>query len=152
MHRVLTHIAVTAAAGLALAGCSPVITSHGYAPPDELVQQIVPEVDTRGSVRRKIGQPGATGVFTDEGWYYVSTTLERKAFYAPQITDRRIVAVTFDDRDRVVAVDRFGLEDGRIVDLETRITPTFGRELTLVQQILGNIGSVSEGTVLRGGN
>ncbi|MEM6972453.1 MAG: outer membrane protein assembly factor BamE [Pseudomonadota bacterium] len=128
------------------------VTSHGYSPPDEVVATILPDVDTRGSVRRKIGRPGATGVFTEDGWYYVSTTIEKEAFYAPEVTDRRIVAVTFDERDRVVAVDRFGLEDGQFVDLETRTTPTFGRQLTLLQQVLGNIGAIGDSTTITGGN
>ncbi|MEM7526460.1 MAG: outer membrane protein assembly factor BamE [Pseudomonadota bacterium] len=125
-------------------GCAPVVTSHGYAPPEEMVQSIVEGVDTRGSVRRKIGRPGATGTFSETGWYYVSTTLSKQAFYAPEIVDRRIVAVEFNDVDRVTAVRRYGLEDGRIVDLETRTTPTFGRELTILQQVLGNIGTSGE--------
>ncbi|MEM8595848.1 MAG: outer membrane protein assembly factor BamE [Pseudomonadota bacterium] len=124
-----------------LAGCAPVISNHGYAPPDEMVATIVEGVDTRGSVRRKIGRPGATGVFTEDGWYYVSSTLSKRGFYAPEIIDRRIIAVEFNDVDRVTSVRRYGLEDGQFVDLETRTTPTFGRELTILQQVLGNIGA-----------
>ncbi|MEM6421502.1 MAG: hypothetical protein AAF698_02855, partial [Pseudomonadota bacterium] len=66
----------------------------------------------------------------------------RRAFYAPEVVDRRIIAISFDERDRVTAVDRFGLEDGQYVELETRTTPTFGRQLTVLQQIIGNIGSL----------
>ncbi|MEM6677012.1 MAG: outer membrane protein assembly factor BamE, partial [Pseudomonadota bacterium] len=62
-------------------------------------------------------------------------------FYAPEIIDRRIIAVEFNDVDRVTSVRRYGLEDGQFVDLETRTTPTFGRELTILQQVLGNIGA-----------
>jgi outer membrane protein assembly factor BamE (lipoprotein component of BamABCDE complex) len=134
-----------------LAGCSAVVETHGYAPPEERVARIVEGVDTRGSVRRKIGRPGATGAFTEDGWYYVSTTISKKAFFAPEVVDRRIVAVSFDERDRVTAVDRFGLEDGRVVDLETRTTPTFGRQLTILQQVLGNLGNI-EGFIDEDGN
>jgi outer membrane protein assembly factor BamE (lipoprotein component of BamABCDE complex) len=130
------------ALGLALGGCSPVVTRHGYAPPEEQVETIRPGIDTRGSVRRKIGRPGMDGVFGSDDWFYVSTTVEKQAFYAPEVTDRRIVAVSFDDIGVVQRVDRFGLEDGRIIDLETRTTPTFGRQLTIIQQILGNLGAL----------
>ncbi|MEM6489362.1 MAG: outer membrane protein assembly factor BamE [Pseudomonadota bacterium] len=129
-------------AALAVGACSPVVSTHGYAPPEERIASITVGADTRGSVRRKIGRPGTSGTFTEDGWYYVSTTIERRAFYAPEVVDRRIIAISFDGSDRVVAVDRFGLEDGRIIDLETRTTPTFGRQLTVLQQILGNIGSL----------
>lgn len=147
----MTRLAVACIAVLLVPACSPVVQTHGYAPPEERIAQIVEGVDTRGSVRRKIGRPGATGAFTEDGWYYVSTTISRKAFFAPEVVDRRIVAVSFDERDRVTAVDRFGLEDGRFVDLETRTTPTFGRQLTILQQVLGNIGNI-EGLIDEEGN
>lgn len=140
----VTRLGLTAAVvvtGL-VAGCSSVTRNHGYAPPEEMVTQIIPGVDTRGSVRRKIGRPVTTGTFTEDGWYYVSTTVARRAFYAPEVVDRRIIAISFDERDRVTAVDRFGLEDGQYVELESRTTPTFGRQLTVLQQIIGNIGSL----------
>lgn len=127
--------------GAVLSGCAAEVTTHGYAPPEEMVASVVEGVDTRGSVRRKIGRPGATGTFTEDGWYYVSTTVSKMAFYAPEIVDRRIIAVEFNDVDRVTSVRRYGLEDGQLVDLETRTTPTFGRELTILQQVLGNLGS-----------
>jgi outer membrane protein assembly factor BamE (lipoprotein component of BamABCDE complex) len=58
------------------------------------------------------------------------------------VTDRRVIAITFDQNDVVASVNRYGLEDGRVVDLETRTTPTYGQQLTIIQQILGNVGSL----------
>ena len=141
-----------AALGAVLAGCSPVVSTHGYAPPDAELEEIVVGQDTRGSVRRKIGRPGLDGIFTDEGWYYVSTTIERLTWHAPEVTDRRVVAIRFDESDTVASINRYGLEDGRIVDLETRTTPTRGRELTILQQVLGNIGNLSADTLLNEDN
>ena len=130
------------AGALALVACSPVVSRHGYVPIDEELEGIVAGIDTRGSVRRKIGRPGINGVFTDDGWYYVSTTIERRAFYAPEVVDRQVVAVTFDEVGIVTGVSRFGLENGRVVDLETRTTPTYGQQLTILQQLLGNLGAI----------
>ncbi|MEM7422535.1 MAG: outer membrane protein assembly factor BamE [Pseudomonadota bacterium] len=131
---------LTACVVLAVAGCTAVVRNHGYTPTDEDVAQIRVGQDTRGSVRRKIGRPGSTGIFTEEGWFYVSSRVEHLAYYAPEVIDRRVVAVIFDERDVVAAVDRYGLEDGRIIDLETNTTPTRGRELTILEQAIGNIG------------
>ena len=36
----------------------------------------------------------------------------------------------------------YGMEDGRVIDLETRTTPTLGRELTILEQLLGNLGTI----------
>ncbi|MEM1384856.1 MAG: outer membrane protein assembly factor BamE [Pseudomonadota bacterium] len=136
---------------LGLAGCAGVVRTHGYAPLDEQVAEIQVGIDTRGSVRRKIGRPGADGVFTNDGWYYVATQIEHKTYNDPKVISRRIVAVTFDDTDIVNGVNFYGLEDGRVIDLQTRTTPTFGRQLTVLQQILGNIGNITGDQIL-GGN
>jgi outer membrane protein assembly factor BamE (lipoprotein component of BamABCDE complex) len=147
----MTRIAtLTAAASVAalLIGCSPVISTHGYAPPDAELEQIAVGADTRGSVRRKIGRPGFDGVFTEDGWFYVATTIERLTWHEPRVIDRRVVAITFDEFDTVASVNRYGIEDGQIIDLETRTTPTRGRELTILQQVLGNIGNISAEQVL----
>ncbi|HSF93965.1 MAG TPA: outer membrane protein assembly factor BamE [Thermohalobaculum sp.] len=131
-----------------LVGCAPVIENHGYAPDDESVSGITAGEDTKGSVRRKIGRPSSTGVFDDLGWYYVSTTVERYMYHAPKVTERRVVAVEFDTNDTVASVNVYGLEDGRVIDLQTRTTPTHGRKLTILQQLLGNLGRFNEDSFL----
>jgi len=136
-------LVLAAIIGGGLSGCAAEVKNHGYAPDDALLAEITAGTDTRGSVRRKIGRPSTTGVFTDAGWYYVATTVEHYLYYQPKVTDRRVVAVQFDADDVVAAVNVYGLGDGRIIDLQTRTTPTHGRELTILQQILGNIGSLS---------
>ena len=55
-------------------------------------------------------------------------------------TDRRIIAVTFDENGLVSDVAEYGLEDGRVVAIADRETPTRGRELTFLEQLLGNVG------------
>lgn len=142
------NLGCAVALGALILGCSPVISTHGYAPPEAELAQVEVGVDTRGSVRRKIGRPGLGGVFTDDGWYYVSSTVEKLTWHAPRVIDRRVVAITFDETETVASINRYGLEDGKIVDLETRTTPTRGRQLTVLQQLLGNIGNISAETLL----
>lgn len=126
------------------AGCSPEVRTHGYVPVEEDLAQVRPGQDTRGSVRRKIGRPGSTGIFTDQGWYYVSSEVEHYMYNEPRVVDRKVVEILFDNSDRVIAINRYGLDDGRIVALEPTITPTYGRELTVLEQAFGNIGIATE--------
>jgi outer membrane protein assembly factor BamE (lipoprotein component of BamABCDE complex) len=137
------RIGVVALALSIAAACSPVIRNHGYTPAQEELSEIRVGQDTRGSVRRKIGRPGATGIFTDEGWYYVSSKVEHLTYNEPRVIDRSVVAIVFDDQDVVASVNSYGLDEGRIIDLETNVTPTYGKELTIVEQLLGNIGAIT---------
>lgn len=138
-----THPMAVAAVAALLAACSPVVQTHGYAPLPEEVAEIRVGQDTRASVQSKIGRPASSGTFTDHGWYYVSSKVERLTYHAPKVVDRRVVAIMFDQNDRVAAVEEYGLEDGRVVDLATETTPTHGRELTIIEQAFGNIGVIT---------
>ncbi|MDF2232082.1 outer membrane protein assembly factor BamE [Albimonas sp. CAU 1670] len=137
-------LAALAGAGalLALAACEPISTVHGYAPQDGQLESIQIGVDGPGAVAQKIGRPSTGGVVRDNTWYYVSSRTETVAYNAPEIVERRVVAVHYDENAVVSGVDVYGLEDGRIINLASRTTPTFGRELTVLQQLFGNISNV----------
>ncbi len=136
-------LVLAAIIGGGLSGCAAEVKNHGYAPDDELLAGIAAGTDTRGSVRRKIGRPSTTGVFTETGWYYVATTVEHYLYNEPAVAGRRVVVVRFDANDMVTGVNVYGREDGRIIDLQTRTTPTHGRELTILQQLFGNLGTLT---------
>ncbi|MEL7463110.1 MAG: outer membrane protein assembly factor BamE [Pseudomonadota bacterium] len=123
-----------------LAGCEETYTNHGFAPQIAELDTIQAGTDTRGSVLRKLGRPSSISSFDSDSWYYEASRIERYAFYEPKVVDRTVVTVAFDDAGRVTDVGRYGVEDGRIIDLVTRTTPTYGRELTVLQQIFGNLG------------
>jgi outer membrane protein assembly factor BamE (lipoprotein component of BamABCDE complex) len=131
-----------------LAACAPTYSTHGFTPQLHQLDQIEAGVDTRASVLEKLGQPSASGSFDADSWYYVASRMEKFAFYRPRVVERTVVAVQFDETGAVADVTRYGLEDGRIIDLETATTPTFGRELTVVQQMFGNFGRLDSATLL----
>lgn len=137
--------AIVIVAALGTAGCVPSYSTHGFTPQAEVLDTLTAGTDTRGSVLRKLGRPSSSGTFDSTVWYYVASKMERFAFYEPKVIERTVVVVKFDDAGLVTAVNRYGVEDGKVVDLVTRTTPTFGRELTVLQQILGNVGRVDPG-------
>jgi outer membrane protein assembly factor BamE (lipoprotein component of BamABCDE complex) len=102
--------------------------------------ELTPGEDTRASVLRTLGNPSTRGTFETDTWYYISATREYLAYLRPDTRERRIIAVRFDEDGVVEAVDEYGMEDGRVVALVDRETPTRGRELTILEQLLGNVG------------
>ena len=147
MRRSLVLAGIAACAAALAAGCSPVVRTHGYTPQAEELAELQIGFDTRATVQSKIGRPAGTGIFTDDGWYYVSSKVEHLTYHAPEVVDRRVVAVLFDQNDVLAAVNEYGLDDGRVVDLETNTTPTHGRQLTILEQAFGNIGVITEDTL-----
>ncbi len=133
--------AVALALGTA-AACAPVSTYSGFRPERNDVELPDPQVgvDTRATVQQRFGSPSTTAVFDQTAWYYVSSVQQRIAFYTPDTTDRRVMVVRFDG-DVVSSVEKFGLERGRMVNYSTEETPTRGRELGIIEQLLGNVGA-----------
>lgn len=132
---------------LALAGaaaCSPVTTYSGFSAESNNQSVVDPQVgvDTRATVQQRFGTPSTTAVFDQTAWYYVSAIQERVAFFHPRITERNVMVVRFDG-DTVSAVEKFGLDRGRVIAYDEHVTPTRGRELGLLEQLLGNVGRTS---------
>ncbi|SDY54037.1 outer membrane protein assembly factor BamE [Citreimonas salinaria] len=117
--------------------------THGWTPPDELLQQIVPGIDSRATVEDVVGPPTASGVLNDGGFYYIETDMRRIGWRAPEITDRRVVAITFDETGVVSNIAEYGLEDGRIVPISRRVTQSTDSNIGFIRRLFGNIGGLS---------
>lgn len=133
------------AAALALsvaAACAPVTTYSGFRPERNDVVLADPQVgvDTRTTVQARFGSPSTTAVFDQTAWYYISSVQQRIAFYTPETTERSVMVVRFDG-DTVAGVEKFGMERGRIIAYNDEETPTRGRELGIIEQLLGNVGA-----------
>lgn len=140
-------------AGLALtllaAACSPIYRNHGYVPSDEELARIEVGVDTRDTVAVEVGRPSAAGLLNDVGWYYVQSRWKEKGAFAPQEEDRQIVAITFTEDGVVENVERFGLEQGRVVALSRRVTESNIKGLSFLTQLFGNIGKLRADQLLK---
>ena len=58
------------------------------------------------------------------------------------MVQRSIIAIQFDEEDVVSDVLIYDAEDGRVLDYSSRITPTRGRELGILEQLFGTLGSL----------
>lgn len=134
--------------GIALAGglaaCSATHTNHGYVPPPELLSEIGIGA-SRDLVSEVAGAPGIGGVMRDEAWFYTQYRVRNYAYNAPQVIERDIVAISFSDAGRVTNIERFGLEDGQIVQLSRRVTESSVRDLGFLRSILSNFGQINIG-------
>ncbi|MDX1710331.1 MAG: outer membrane protein assembly factor BamE [Rhodovibrionaceae bacterium] len=140
---------MAACALLAAAACSDNISVHGNLPKERDINEIAIGLDDRSSVADRLGTPSTVSTFEDDKWYYIGSKMEKVAFMKPQVIDRKVLVVSFDDAGSVSDKSLYTLEDGRVIDLVDRETPTEGRELTILQQFFGNLGrfsSQSEGS------
>jgi outer membrane protein assembly factor BamE (lipoprotein component of BamABCDE complex) len=128
---------------LALTACKPIYSNHGYVPTEDDLAVLQVGTDTRETVSATIGQPAASGLLGDEAWYYVQSRWKTFGAAEPAEIDRQVVAISFDEGGAVANIERFGLEQGRIVPLSRRVTTTNIRGKSVLAQIFGNIGKLN---------
>jgi outer membrane protein assembly factor BamE (lipoprotein component of BamABCDE complex) len=122
------------------AACAPVVGQNGFQAIDAKPTDIVAGTDTRQTVLTKLGSPSTTSAFeSDTIWYYVSQTTEKYTYNRPQVTQRSVTEITFNAGGQVAGVRTLGLDDGERISMNGRETPTRGRQLTILEQLLGNV-------------
>ncbi|GAA3874771.1 outer membrane protein assembly factor BamE [Celeribacter arenosi] len=126
-----------------LTACVAQFRNHGYVPSEEMLSEVIVGVDSKDTVADVIGQPGTEGLLASSGWYYVRSRFKTLGAFEPQEVDRQIVAISFDDRGVVTNIERFGLEQGRVIALSRRVTESNVQGVTFLQQLFGNLGRVS---------
>ncbi|MCK8482425.1 outer membrane protein assembly factor BamE [Aliiroseovarius sp. S2029] len=133
-----------------VAGCSATYRNHGYMPPKEDVDLIEVGKDTRETVAASIGKPGTSGLLAGSGYYYVRSRFKHYLYNAPQEIDREVLAITFTEKGVVENIERFGLEDGRVVVLERRVTDSNIKGIGFLRQLFGSIGRIDVAEQIRG--
>lgn len=137
-----TVLALVAAVALAtpIAACAPVVNYNGFQSLETKPSDLKVGIDSRGTALSRLGSPSAVSTFDNSTWYYISQTTDKVAYNLPQISRRDITAITFDKEDKVASVKTLALKDGYQIAYEKRETPTRGRELSVLEQLLGNVG------------
>jgi outer membrane protein assembly factor BamE (lipoprotein component of BamABCDE complex) len=130
-------------ASIAIGGCTPIIANRGNMLDEERIAQVKTGTSSKNDVFEALGSPSVVSTFDDNTWYYVGQRTQREAFFKPVVLDRKIIAVQFDDTDHVKAVERIGLDQAVDVEPLSDKTPAVGREITFLEQLIGNIGRPS---------
>lgn len=137
MKSILAAVSLAALAG----ACAPTVGIHGFQAVDVKPADIVAGTDTKETVLARLGSPSTTSTFeSDSVWYYISQSTAKYTFNLPQVSQRSVTEITFNDAQQVASVRTLSLEDGQELAMNRNETPTRGRQLTILEQLLGNVG------------
>jgi outer membrane protein assembly factor BamE (lipoprotein component of BamABCDE complex) len=133
-----------------VAGCSPEINHRGYYPKAGALAQVaegMPKTEVEGI----LGSPSTTASvnFQGDSYYYITSVTQGRSFLDPKEIKREVIAVRFDQQDQVTSVAQYGLEDGRVINLNTRKTPVAGAEFSILKELLRSGGTVAPGSNLQ---
>ena len=134
-------------ASVAVSGCSSMQLGdtmyNGYVVDQESLN-LIPVGSSREQVLLTMGTPSTTATFDNEVFYYISQKRQRAvAFMKPRLVEQQIVAIYFTKDGTVERRANYTLQDGKVFDMISRTTPTGGRDLTFLQQLLS--GGTSAG-------
>ncbi len=123
-----------------LGACAQDIQVRGNIPDVDVVSKINPGIHSRIDIQSLLGSPSTISTFQDSKWYYIGQKSTQFAFFEQKVFERTVLVVSFDAAGLVETTQTYALEDGQTIDPVDRVTPTEGRQMSILQQLLGNIG------------
>ncbi len=143
MRRTVPFVLVGALALPLLSACETIVDQRGFAATPGSVEKLDVGSQSREDVIRLIGSPSTVATFNPNVWYYISQKQEAYAFFRPEMIEQNVLQLTFNESGRLQAMKKYDLADGKDIEMVSRITPTAGKELTILEQLLGNVGRFS---------
>ncbi|HTI67388.1 MAG TPA: outer membrane protein assembly factor BamE [Caulobacteraceae bacterium] len=136
----LIVLAAVCLVGLGAGACAPTIAYNGFQAREDKPADVKVGVDTKSTVLARLGSASTVATFEPNIWFYISQMTNKVAYKNPKVQTREVVAITFGPDEKVVSVKTYGLKNGFQVAYNKNETPTRGRELSVLEQLLGNIG------------
>src|SRR6478735_973671 len=128
---------------LAVAGCDTIVDQRGFAPTPGSLEKLEIGTQSREDVVRLIGSPSAVATFNPNVLYYISQKQEYYAFFKPAMLEQNVIQLSFNESGRLTTIKKYELADSKDIEMVSRITPTAGKEITILEQIMGNVGRFS---------
>src|SRR5690606_35933183 len=124
---------------LAFTACTPTEATRGNIVENYRMAEIIPGVSTRTNVLQSLGSPTTQAPFDDNVWYYLGQKTQKVGIFDPKVVDKKVVVVAFNEEGVVETIEEV---DAAMMDVPhvRRKTPTSGNDITVMQQILGNVG------------
>ena len=126
---------------LSIASCSPTYKQHGYVPSDNILSQLEVGKASKANVKHLFGPPSSIGLVEDDRWFYLYTKVKNFMYRSPEITERKLVVVSFAKSGLLENIEQFELQDQKVIVLSRRITESGIKGMSLIQQLLNSAGN-----------
>lgn len=133
-------IVLAVAVAALVSGCVKMEERRGYVAEAKNFSKIEAGKTTREEVRKLLGSPSSKSTFGQETWYYIGMNMERTAFFVPDVAEQKVVQVEFADSGVVSNVHFPKTDRRRAIEFSNDSTPTEGNSVTVMEQLLGNLG------------
>ena len=115
-------------------------TQTGDIPSDTRINAVKVGRHKKEDVSRLLGSPTSISLFEKESWIYIASKESRLAFMPEKEYDRQILVVTFKPDSSVESIERYTLADAVNVPYDSEKTPSYGKDLSVWEEMVGNFG------------
>jgi outer membrane protein assembly factor BamE (lipoprotein component of BamABCDE complex) len=129
---------------LGLPGCAIFSDSphyRGFAVSDNDLKQLTPGVSQQADVQALLGPPTFVEQFDSNNWVYVAQITKMRIANTEGLKKQSVVVVTFNNDGSFKSVTRRSLSQALPVEMDGKTTPVPGGNASLIQQIIGGVGS-----------
>ena len=140
MRRPIATIAIAATLAVAAVACAPRTANRGNIPTVSQLEKLKVGKHSKVYVRGILGTPSTFGTFDKDVWYYIGRRTEKWAFFDEKVLEQQIVVVYFDPKGTIEHIQTDDKSDSRAVEIVEGKTATSGHELSVIEQIIGNLG------------
>ncbi len=130
--------------GGVLAGCAVTEIRRGHLLPEDVAAELSATNVSQQRVVELLGTPSTISAFDRNRWYYIGEVQQYEAFFKPDVVARDVLILDFDQAQQLQHVATLSEKDGKELTLVSRETPTEGNKITIMEQLLGNLGRFNE--------
>ncbi len=133
------HLSFLIILALNFAACTPTQSTRGNIVEDFRITEVTPGVSNRTNVLKSMGSPTTIAPFDDNVWYYIGQKMEKKGIFDPKVVEEHVIVVAFNENGIVETLEKIDANRNNIPKVR-RKTHTGGNEVSIVEQLLGNVG------------
>ena len=130
-------------------GCSEQYRKHGYIPTEEELSSVSVSQDDKNTVIKKLGTPSIGGILSDGNIYFVQSKVLKNSIRASKPVDRQVLVLSFDDKGKLDNIQKFGIDEGKIVILDYHTTPSGLKNMSFLFRLFQNVGGPSAESLLQ---
>ncbi|MDX1950033.1 MAG: outer membrane protein assembly factor BamE [Rickettsiales bacterium] len=123
-----------------VSACSDDLDNRGYVTKFSDFTKIETGVSTKDEVESLLGSPTTKSLYGKEEWIYLGSEVTKETFFEPEVKNYEAYIITFNSDDVVEKIAKRDENSLKEIEISDDTTATGGSKVTVIQQLLGNLG------------
>ena len=125
---------------LLITACTGIKNNNGYLPVQDSVDQLKVNVTSTSTAKSKLGEPALILGKKEPIFVYSSQISDRVLFFESKVISRNVLVLYFNEKKKLKKLDKFNLDDGKYVDINTSTTNVNDKDKSFLASIFSNVG------------